>query len=152
VIFRGQGADIEVESDYLTITRRGVLSALTVGFQGSKKIYIGDITAVQFKDAGLILNGYIHFSFMGGQEVRGGILDHVNDENTVVFRQGHSTSMRELKLMVEQRIAELRSAQRQNNVAAPSPADELAKFAQLRDQGVITAAEFEAKKKQLLGL
>jgi large subunit ribosomal protein L7/L12 len=34
----------------------------------------------------------------------------------------------------------------------PSPADELAKFAVLRNQGVITEAEFQAKKAQLLGL
>lgn len=31
-------------------------------------------------------------------------------------------------------------------------ADELAKLAQLRDQGVITAEDFEAKKKQILGI
>jgi hypothetical protein len=33
-----------------------------------------------------------------------------------------------------------------------SAADEIAQFAHLRDSGVITAEEFEAKKKQLLGL
>jgi membrane protease subunit (stomatin/prohibitin family) len=40
--------------------------------------------------------------------------------------------------------------------AAAAPAsdytDELARLAQLRDQGVITAEDFDAKKKQLLGL
>ena len=34
----------------------------------------------------------------------------------------------------------------------PDYADELAKLAQLRDQGVITAEDFEAKKKQILGI
>jgi Short C-terminal domain/Bacterial PH domain len=33
-----------------------------------------------------------------------------------------------------------------------SAADELAKWAALRDSGVITAEDFEAKKRQLLGL
>jgi hypothetical protein len=33
-----------------------------------------------------------------------------------------------------------------------SPADELEKLAELRDQGVITEEEFEAKKKQVLDL
>lgn len=37
-------------------------------------------------------------------------------------------------------------------VSAFSPADEIAKLAALRDQGVITPVEFEAKKTQLLGL
>ena len=39
--------------------------------------------------------------------------------------------------------------------AAPAEPDyvaELGKLAQLRDQGVITAEDFEAKKKQLLGI
>jgi len=36
--------------------------------------------------------------------------------------------------------------------AAPSTSDELEKLAGLRDQGVITEEEFEAKKKQLLNL
>ena len=41
--------------------------------------------------------------------------------------------------------------------AAPAPAEpdyasELERLAKLRDEGVITAADFEAKKKQLLGI
>jgi hypothetical protein len=36
--------------------------------------------------------------------------------------------------------------------AAPDYAAELEKLAQLRDSGVITAEDFEAKKKQLLGI
>ena len=36
--------------------------------------------------------------------------------------------------------------------AAPSVADELAKLAKLRDDGVLTDAEFDAQKKKLLGL
>jgi hypothetical protein len=36
--------------------------------------------------------------------------------------------------------------------AEPSYADELAQLAQLKAQGVITEEEFEAKKKQILGI
>ena len=36
--------------------------------------------------------------------------------------------------------------------AAPDYTAELEKLAQLRDQGVITAEDFEAKKKQILGI
>lgn len=39
-----------------------------------------------------------------------------------------------------------------NNTSNASTADELAKFKNLMDAGVITKEEFEAKKKQLLGL
>ena len=37
-------------------------------------------------------------------------------------------------------------------VAALSPAEELKKFKDLLDSGIITQEEFDAKKKQLLGL
>lgn len=36
--------------------------------------------------------------------------------------------------------------------AGPGYATELERLAQLRDEGVITAGDFEAKKKQLLGI
>jgi hypothetical protein len=35
--------------------------------------------------------------------------------------------------------------------AQPDPADEIAKLADLRDRGALTAAEFEAQKKKILG-
>lgn len=47
------------------------------------------------------------------------------------------------------------AAQPQTQPAAPSTDDAIAqvqKLAELRDQGILTDAEFEAKKKQLLGL
>ncbi|WP_397544849.1 SHOCT domain-containing protein [Ruminococcus sp.] len=40
----------------------------------------------------------------------------------------------------------------QNNAAAFSVADEIRKFKELLDIGAITQEEFDAKKKQLLGL
>lgn len=50
------------------------------------------------------------------------------------------------------------SYEQQQAAAAPPPAEEpgymaeLTQLAQLRDQGILTPEEFEAKKKQLLGL
>jgi hypothetical protein len=51
--------------------------------------------------------------------------------------------------------AEDAQAYEQPSMAAPAEPDyaaELQRLAQLRDQGVITAEDFEAKKKQLLGI
>ncbi|MBM0255754.1 SHOCT domain-containing protein [Micromonospora sp. 4G55] len=56
------------------------------------------------------------------------------------------------------RFAELlraRAGQRPAATAVPSqpdPLDQLRKLAELRDAGIVTAEEFEAKKRQLLGL
>jgi membrane protease subunit (stomatin/prohibitin family) len=51
-------------------------------------------------------------------------------------------------------------AQQEQQAAPPAPAEaaepdymaELAQLAELRDQGILTPEEFEAKKKQILGL
>lgn len=47
---------------------------------------------------------------------------------------------------------EKRKRSEKPTVAALSPADEIKKFKDLLDQGIITQEEFDAKKKQLLGL
>lgn len=56
-------------------------------------------------------------------------------------------------------IGQLGSLMNQPNAATPAPsfpaissADEILKFKKLMDEGIITQAEFEAKKKQLLGI
>jgi hypothetical protein len=57
------------------------------------------------------------------------------------------------QVQYENQVAELH--QQQPAPAAPAEPDyaaELEKLAQLRDQGVITPEDFEAKKKQVLGL
>ena len=46
----------------------------------------------------------------------------------------------------------LKANEANNAYAALTEADALKKFAELRDQGVISQEEFEAKKKQILGL
>ena len=47
---------------------------------------------------------------------------------------------------------EAQSQQIVNNIQETSNADELKKFKELLDSGIITQEEFDAKKKQLLGL
>ena len=51
--------------------------------------------------------------------------------------QGAATAPQPVQQVVEQK---------------PSPADEIRKYKGLLDDGIITQEEFEAKKKQLLGL
>lgn len=52
----------------------------------------------------------------------------------------------------QQAYAEQQAAAPAAPAAAPDYAAELEKLAKLRDEGVITAEDFEAKKKQLLGI
>ena len=49
-------------------------------------------------------------------------------------------------------VSQARANRNQPVQAAVSPADELMKYKQLLDAGIITQSEFDAKKRQLLGL
>lgn len=62
-----------------------------------------------------------------------------------------SRSLRELTKEEFQQEMKAANAQ-QTKTASDSPADELKKFKELLDMGVITQEEFDAKKQQLLGL
>lgn len=148
MLAHGKGADLELTDDSVIIRRRGVLSAMTVGFQGEKKIRIREITAVQLSDAGIFMNGYIHFSFRGGREKIGGIMDAASDENSVIFTKSNAAEIHAFKDAVEARMDAIRAG----GGSSVSAADEIEKFAKLRDNGIISEDEFQAKKAKLLGL
>lgn len=145
--FKGHNGQVEIFEDRIVISRKGALSFLTQGFKGDKAIPFSSITAVQFKDAGAFANGYIQFTVKGGMESRGGILAASSDENSVMFRQGRQAEeFAKLRTIIETKIMSPKPNQ------SISAADELEKFAALRDRGILTDEEFQQKKRALLGL
>lgn len=58
----------------------------------------------------------------------------------------------DLKLLTDEEFERIKQEQNNPTVNSVSAADELKKFKELLDMGVITQEEFETKKKQLLGL
>lgn len=147
VEFVGHNGQVQFFEDRIVIGRKGVLGFLTGGLKGDKTIPISSITAVQFRKAGVFANGYIQFTLHGGIESRAGIFDAATDENTVMFRAGEQAErFTELKDLIEKRILSRKS----DSVVAISAADELEKFAKLRERGIITDEEFQQKKKSIL--
>ena len=73
------------------------------------------------------------------------------DENTVMIKQATNAEAREIKDYIENIILN-RSKNQGTVVQQASPAEELKKFKELLDMGVISQEEFDAKKKQILGL
>jgi hypothetical protein len=120
---------------------------MTQGLQGDKEIQLRQISSIQYRRAGLATNGYMQFTFMGGQETESGLFDATKDENTAKFNRGQQRSFDATKVAIEQRIAAL-----QQPTALGSDLDQLEKLAALRDNGIIIEEEFQAKKKQLPGL
>ena len=82
--------------------------------------------------------------------------DNFWNENSFTFNKFEQNElMEEIADYVRGRVEETKRPQRAPQatvVQQASAADELKKFKELLDMGVITQEEFDAKKKQLLGL
>lgn len=155
---KGHNGQITFDGQYVTITRRGILARTSVG-KGEKRFHISQISSVQWKPAGPFVNGFIAFSAAGGNERRSKFgsqtYSAVTDENSVLFTTRQKTAFEELRKAVEGAIANHHTSAAPAAPPGPPPsasiADELAKLAALRDQGVITDAEFQQQKQWLLG-
>lgn len=147
-VFQGHGADIELREHCLAITRHGAGSFLTQGLKGEKRILYSSITAIQLRNATRNLGGYIQFTILGGNESVGGIWDATTDENTVMFSDAQAPRFGELRDIVERRLEEAHQVQR--SAPSPSIADELAKLAGLRSNGILTEEEFVQQKARVL--
>lgn len=133
----------------VTISRVAKATNLLIhGLDGEKSIAISAIQAVQFKQAKGGIRGYLQLTISGGIESRGGVIAAAGDENTLMFDAGDQPAFEKLAEAIKDAVYE-RSAP--NSAAPVSVADELAKFAKLRDDGLLNEDEFTAKKKQLLG-
>lgn len=144
---KGLGGEIELLQDRIRIKRKGVQSFVLHGLTGDKEILTSQISAVQCKKAGMLTNGYIQFSFLGGHENKSGILAATQDENTLMFTPRQQRDILALKERVDQMLASSAIS-----TTVPSNLDELEKLYGLKEKGIITEEEFNNKKKQLLGL
>ena len=146
---KGVNGQLELLDGRIRIVRKGVLSFLTQGLKGDKEIAISSITSIQWRKAGLLTNGYIQFGFFGGSEAKRGIFQATEDENSIMFNQGRQAEFEAIRNELQRVINARPSA---GATSPTSAADEIKKLADLREQGILSSDEFEAKKKQLLGL
>lgn len=139
---------IKVTDDSISIIRKGFINLVNQGIKGEKTIPFKNISAVQLKKPGMS-NGYIQFTLLGGNESRGGILAATKDENTVMFTKKNWNEMENLKKYIEKQQSILDNNSKETQI---SSADEIKKYKELLDEGIINQEEFDFKKKELLGL
>jgi predicted RNA-binding Zn-ribbon protein involved in translation (DUF1610 family) len=144
---KGKNGQLELLENKIRIKREGTMSFLTHGFKGEKEILIKQISSIQFKPTGNITAGYIQFAFIGGQEGKGAIWEAARDENTIMFNLDQQPDFEKIKKAIEDRIVSS-----QEGTPKSSGLDDLEKLANLHEKGIITEEEFNAKKKQILGL
>lgn len=147
-VLNGVNGQLELYIDKVIIKRKGVVAKITQGFfKGDKTIYLKQITGIQIKPGGILLNGYIQFTLPGGIENKKGIVDATKDENTVIFTKKYNEEVSIIKTKIEEYQSLTPTAQQINQL---SSADEIRKYKTLFDDGLITEDEFNTKRNQLL--
>ncbi|MGW5331829.1 DUF4429 domain-containing protein [Streptomyces bauhiniae] len=150
---KGHGGQVQFDGQYVTIARKGFRARATVG-KGEKRLHISQITAIQWKPAGALVNGFIQFTVPGGNERRSAFGSQtssaVHDENSVVFTKQQQSEFEKLRAAIDQAIVAQHAHQAPAATGPASLADELTKLAALRDQGVLSTTEFEQQKARLL--
>ena len=130
-----------------TVTAGSLLSGNVS--DGEKIIYYADCIGVQFKESGLQL-GYLQLETASA--LMNNKASNFFNENSFTFEGKVLNSyVREIADYITAKVDEYKK-QKSGQAGAVSSADELKKFKDLLDSGVITQEEFDAKKKQLLGL
>ncbi|WP_300603860.1 SHOCT domain-containing protein [Niabella sp.] len=145
----GYTGQLVITNTKVVIRRKGLGGIIARGFLASnKEILIKNITAISFRNANWLTNGCIQFKTHG--EVRCEIdnINVVNDANALIFTYGQRERFIKARQVVEG-LMDTYAAQ-SDILPQISVADELKKFASLREQGIITQEEFLKMKNQLL--
>ena len=151
---KGEFSDMDVYDDHVTLKgKRGANGALrgTLG-NGDKDYYYCDLASVQYKKRGLLTTGFIKFEMAGAASYRGWTR---GADNSFIISLGYVTNedAEEAYNYIMKRFREFKENKTvQSSNTNISSADELKKYKDLLDQGIITQEEFDTKKKQLLGL
>lgn len=151
VLHGNQRKTLTVAGDSVRIEKKGLLTG-----KREKTFPIRNITSVEVKKPGAFV-GFIQFSIAGGTahdssyKLSGGAFDAVKDENSVVFngQEKYEIALK-VKAYVEARSTGRQRATLAQKVTSFSVADEIRKLKALLDEGLLTAEEFEQKKKKLL--
>ncbi|WEV38046.1 SHOCT domain-containing protein [Lactobacillus sp. ESL0680] len=146
---------VTADDEGVTINRKGLRNMANRGNLGETKIPYWAIASVNYRKS-TVFGGKFELNTISGPQKNGGLgmgFSAYGNNTAIVFRNGKNEEMAALKDFVEKKMKEAHEAQHSSTVVQQtSDADELAKFKKLFDDGTITQEEFDAKKKQLLGL
>ncbi len=150
---KGTNASVTFDGNFVTIKRNSLLGRMTIG-KGDKRIPVGSISAVQWKPAGIMMNGFIEFSISGGNEAKSKLgsstLDAAKNENAAVFTKKQMPDFERVRAEIEANIAHRQNGNSQ--IQSASIEDKLRQLLEMRKKGLITDQEYRAKRAQLLDL
>jgi hypothetical protein len=145
----GTNGQIQLFEDRVRLGREGFGARMMLGVRGDREVLLSRISSVDFQPVGRFVDGYIQFVLVGEQEAEGVTSEPVGNENRVTFTRSQQAGFERLYLAIRQRIGRLMAGEAKE---APSDLEYLERLASLRDKRIITEEEFNAKKRQILGL
>lgn len=155
--FEGYNGVLVLTETCVIIKREGVKPSKMGGFhRGDKMIPYSSIVAVTHRKADRA-GGYLKLTLLGGSEEKGGRMQGIWDENSIFFKRKDDSKFLQAKTLIEERITQGSiTPDIEDNTVPPLQQDgyieELERLADLRDKGIITEDDFNAKKSKLLGL
>jgi len=155
-IVNNTGKILDVYENKVVFTSTHSTSTLVTGLvfgtsitQGEKTIYYKDAIGVQYKPSS-VLDGYIQVETAAGGSTGS---SQYGGENAIQFTGKQMNEDAEVIVgFIRKQIEAIKDAPVGGVIQQSSAADEIKKMKELLDIGVISQEEFDAKKKQLLGL
>lgn len=147
-----RGRHMEVYEDRVVLRVKPTIGSFITGniSDGEKTIYFSDCIGVQFKESGLQI-GYLQFETAG--HIMNNAASNFFNENSFTWDTSVQSNefMQQIAAYVKERVSFYKQNRNAPAAAAVSGADELKKFKELLDMGIITQEEFDKKKQQILG-
>ena len=97
-------AVVRIDKYFIRIARKSSFTNVMLqGLDGEKSIVLSQVTAYQLKAPGKT-TGYLQIVYPGSQDTKGGVVDAVKDENTIIFLDDDIPKIVEIKNILEQAI------------------------------------------------
>ncbi len=148
-----RGRHITVFSDKVVLRVKPTFSSFITGnvSDGEKTIYYVDCVGVQYKRSSTLI-GYLQLETAGS--IMNNRASNFFNENSFTFEAPAVPNefMDQVAAYVKQQVDACKHRGAAPVTAALSPADEIRKYKELADAGILSQEEFEAKKRALLGI
>lgn len=158
---KGNNGRLLIFDDSVYFERKSILGNLDsvffdakTGYGHEKLIYFDMINSVEWNNATMLRNGYISLGVEGEIKNMSAMKGALKDANSLIFFPKSNEDAKKCVDYINKKIQERYNQTTptfQYTTSSLSAADEIRKFKQLLDDGIITQEEFDQKKKQLLG-
>ena len=158
LVVKGRNGIVYAYNDRVEISRKSAVGFLTQGVKANRVIHYRDMTAIETKVPNLLTNGYMQFIINPELSIKqrvsvisGTTTESMKDPNAVIFTAMKKKNVSEFKKLTTFVLARL-EYYKNDNSNTDNDLNDLKQLKSLLDDGIITQEDFDAQKKQILGI